>query len=272
MNWPRLQRRRVLTALLLLPILAKGKPMDPVNLKDPKTVYPDDAAMLELARLVLRDDARALGEALKKNPAAANTTGRHNVGLLLLAVANVRPDSVRVLMRAGADPFWPTSDISNLAEPAIYAQHRFTRPDMFTIMLEEGLDVNGGFEGEGTTLLKDAVLEADDRRLRQLIATGKVNVNLADSVQKTPLIIAINSTQYDKALLLLDAGADPRLGRWNVLEDLVNRHDKWAPGTPQDRDRKELIRRLRVLGMTETTPMQPAPQRPAGARHKSFRP
>ncbi len=246
--------------------------MDPVNLKDPKIVYPDDPAMLELARLVLRDDARALGEALKKNPAAANTMGRHNVGLLLLAVANVKPDSVRMLMRAGADPFWPTSKISNFGRPASYALGRFTQPDVFSIMLGEGLDVNGGIEGEGVTLLERAVLEADDRRLKQLLATGKVNVNLADSVQNTPFVHAIDSTQYDKALLLLDAGADPRLGGVNMLNELVNRHDKWAPGTPQDRDRKELIRRMRAMGMTETTPMQPAPQRPEGARHKSFKP
>lgn len=246
--------------------------MAPVNLKDPQTVYPDQPPMLALAQLVLRDDARALEVALKSNAGAANTMGRHNVGLLLLAVANVRPNAVRVLMRAGADPFWPTSKISNFGRPASYALGRFTNPDLFTLLMEEGLDVNGGFEDEGVTLAERAVLEADDRRLRQLIATGKVNLNLADSVQNTPFIHAIDSLQYGKALLLLNAGADPRLGRWNMLNELVKRHDKWAPGTPNDRDRNELIRRLRAIGMTETTPMQPAPQRPAGTRHEVFLP
>jgi hypothetical protein len=264
-------RRWALLSACLNPLLCIGARMEPVVLKDPKTVYADETAMLELARLVLRDDARTLALALQQNPAAANTMGRHNVGLLLLAVANVKPDAVRVLMRAGADPYWPTSKISNFGRPAIYALHRLTRPDIFTILLEEGMDVNGGLEDEGPPLLKAAVMEADDRRLKQLIATGKVNLNLADSVQKTPFIMAINSTQYDKALLLLSAGADPRLGRWNMLEDLVKRHDKWAPGTQQDRDRKELMRRMRALGMTEATPMQQAPQRREGTRHLSFK-
>jgi hypothetical protein len=93
-----------------------------------------------------------------------------------------------------------------------------------------------------------------------------------DDPLDTPFIHAIDSMHYGKALLLLNAGADPRLGRRNMLDSLVNRHDKWAPGTPNDRDRNELIRRLRAIGMTEITPMQPAPQRPAGTRHEVFLP
>lgn len=73
---------------------------------------------------------------------------------------------------------------------------------------------------------------------------------------------AIDSNQYAKALLLMDAGADPHLGCTNPLEELVKRHDNWTAGTPNDLMRQQLIQRMRAKGMTETTVMKMAPVRP----------
>ncbi|MEI7774613.1 MAG: hypothetical protein WCK17_07535, partial [Verrucomicrobiota bacterium] len=193
---------RALVFSLALVFLHPSYTMPPVLLKDPKTVYADNPHMLAIAMSVQRDDAKAVAAALKSDPKAVQTMGNHNLGLLMLAVANERQQAVRVLMKAGADPFFPASEISSLSHPAAFAMKLF-KPDMFSILLEEGLDPNGGLEGEGLSLLEASLFKPDDRRLRQLIATPGINLNLADSVNNTPFSIAVSSRQYDRAILLL---------------------------------------------------------------------
>lgn len=172
-------------------------------------------------------------------------------------------------MRAGANPHQPHTAISAISSPAQYAMAIFPSPDIFTVMLDEGLDVNGGLEGQDVTLLEAAVSAPDDRRLRQLIATKKVDLNLADRVSNTPFTHAIDGNLYDRALMLLDAGADPKVGRRNMLRSLIKHHDNWLQGSTNDKLRQELIRRLQALGMTEDTPMQTPAQRPRGESPKS---
>lgn len=250
--------------LLLLTVAVLGAAMNEFDIKNPRTIFPDNPRMQNMGQLVMRDDAVALTEALKAVPAAANEPGVHGVGLLMLAVANSRLSATRALMRAGADPHQPTSSIANLGRPAALALRMRGEPDILSIMLEEGLDINGGRERQGEVLLVLAVYERGDARLRQLLATGKANPNLANAAQTTPLLTAIKSNQYAKAMLLLDAGADPALGRVNPLQELA-RH-RWDAGTPSDFQVKHLAQRLREMGLTELTPMRAAPVRPYGPR------
>ena len=233
-------------------------PMSPVLLEDPATVYTNNPRLLDISRMVLRDDAKALAAALRSDPTAVQVMGNHNVGLLMLAVANLRVESARQLLRAGADPFFPTSEISSLANPALFALELY-KPDIFSVLLEEGMDPNGGLEGEGASLLKSSLFKPDDRRLRQLIATPGINLNLADRVDKTPLAVAIASGQYDRAILLLQAGANPRLGNINKLGELLSPLHAAKPGSEEDKTKQELIRRLQATGMTETTPTRGRP-------------
>lgn len=232
--------------------------MSRLNIKDPASIFPDDPALQRMAKLVLRDDVAPLAEALQREPGLVNRVGAEGVGLLLVAVANSKPRAVRTLLKAGANPFQPASEVSNLATPATLALRMRSSPDIFTIMIEEGIDLDRVADEDDEALIVTAIMEADDSRLRQLLASRRVNVNLATTIQVTPLHYAIASRQYAKALLLLDAGADPGLGDTNPLEELVKRHDNWAPGTPSDTARRELIRRLRAAGLTEKTPMRPA--------------
>ena len=263
---PRRRRGLIAAAWACAPVgICGAMDMARFDVKDPATVFPDSPEMQRLAQAVMRDDAAQLEAALRLQPAAANMVGVESVGLLMLAVVNGKPNAVRALMRAGADPHRGTSKLANLGRPASMALRMPPSPDLLGVMLERGLDVNGGRDADGKTLAAIAVMEPDDRRLRQLIATGKADLNLADRVQATPLTGAVMSNQYGKALLLLDAGADPRVGRINLLEELVNRHDNWAPGTEKDMARRQLIQRLRAAGLSETTVMRPAPMRPGGA-------
>lgn len=233
--------------------------MNEFSIKDPASIFPDPPDMQKLGQVVLRDDAQTLVAALRANPASADQKGVHGVGLLMMAVVLNKPAAVRILMRAGADPHAVTSDVANLGRPAAMALRMQSNPDLLAIMIEEGLDINGGREGDGESLLALAVMEKGDARLRQLLSTRKANVNLADSVQATPLIRAIRSHQYDKALLLLDAGASPSLGRSNPLQVLSRR--RWEPGSPNDVLSRQLADRMRAQGLSESTPMKPAPAR-----------
>lgn len=238
--------------------------MGDFDVQDPKSIFPSSVAMQRLAEHVLRDDARALAEGLKAYPRGVTELGLHDIGLLLFATVNVKPNAVRVLMRAGADPHQPAARVANLGRPAALALRMNVKPDIFTVMIEEGLDLNGGKEGDGELLLVLAVMEPDDMRLRQILATGRANPNIADSVQATPLIRAVRATQYGKAMALLDAGADPGIGRRNVLLHLAEQ--KWVPGSPNDLMARQLAQRLRAMGLTESTQMLNAPVRPRGQR------
>lgn len=233
--------------------------MNAFSIKEPASVFPDRPDMQKLAQAVLRDDAQTLASGLRAYPGGADEKGAHGVGLLMMAVIQNRPAAVRVLMRAGADPHAGTSEIANLGRPAAMALRMKTSPDLLAILIEEGLDINGGREEAGESLLALAVMQSGDVRLRQLLATRKANVNLADSVQATPLLRAIRSLQYDKALMLLDAGANPALGDSNPLKLVARR--RWEAGSPNDVLSRQLMDRLRAMGMTESTPMQPAPTR-----------
>jgi ankyrin repeat protein len=251
------------TALMAAALSSQGQIVNQFDIKDPASVFPQSAVMQRLGQAVVREDLTALGNGLQAYPAGANEPGVHDVGLLMVAVANSRRDAVRVLMRAGADPHKPTSRVANLGRPAALALRMRGQPDIFVAMMEEGLDLNGGKEGEGETLLVLAILERDDLRLRQILASRRLNVNMANSAQITPLMKAIYSNQYGKAMMLLDAGADPAMGKVNPLEELT-RH-KWQSGSNNDLQVRQLAQRLRTSGLTEATEMRPAPVRPAGA-------
>jgi hypothetical protein len=165
-------------------------------------------------------------------------------------------------MRAGADPYQPSTDEVNLGYPAQMAMAATARPDNFEVMLKEGLDVNGGLERNGLSLVANAVRHSTDRRLRQLIATGKLDVNVQDEIGDTPLIDCVDMTQYGYAHLLLDAGANPRLGTSNVFRDLMTEKIRWDPKSTKGTERQRLIERLRAMGMTESTVTKPARVRP----------
>lgn len=75
----------------LLKLKSSGKVV-PVLLKDPVTVYFENEDMLKIANLVMSDNAEELSEAIKRDPSLVNKMGNHGVGLLMLAVANARPN------------------------------------------------------------------------------------------------------------------------------------------------------------------------------------
>jgi hypothetical protein len=234
--------------------------MEKFDIKDASSIYPNNPFLRKLAESVIRGDSRAVADGIRTLPSAVTETGTGNISLLMLAVAHSKTDIVRDLMRAGADPFLIASKQSNLGSPAGLALRMTSKPDIFQVLIEEGLDLNGGKEGESSALLHSAILQTGDNRLRQIIESKKVNLNLANRVQDTPLLRAIRSIQYDKALLLLDSGADPTLGRTNPLKELKE-HTFLAADTKKDIAKKLLEKRLQAV-MSESTEMKPAPVRP----------
>lgn len=234
----------------------------PFNIKDPKSVFPDNAAMQALAQFVIRDDVQSLAAALARDPSAVDRVGVEGVTLLMVAVVHSSQNSIRVLMKAGANPHKPASSLSNLGRPASMALRMRSKPDVFAILVSEGMDLNGGFQGDGELLLDIAVLESDDVRLRQILTTGRANPNIGNSVQNTPFLKSIASRQYEKSLLLMDAGVDPLMGNENPLQMILKRHQNWDPGSPKLAAVKQLEARLRAMGVTETSSVKRAPVRP----------
>jgi hypothetical protein len=229
--------------------------------RKPEDVFAGNDTAIRLGHAVLKEDLARLGQ----EPASARIVGRHNIGLLMFAVMNQRPKAVEYLVRDGADPYLVTDKIANLGSPMTLALRATKGLDLLQVMLSAGASIEGGRDEDEGPLLENAIFLPRDDRLRQLIAAG-AKVDLADSIGTSPLERAIAARQYSKAEILLEAGANPFLGRRNVLSVLVRFHDNWAPGTPSDLARRRIMARLREMGMTETSPVKPGLSRTDLAR------
>ncbi|TXT26237.1 MAG: hypothetical protein FD134_646 [Gallionellaceae bacterium] len=230
------------------------------NPDNPKNVFKNDSKLIELGNAILSEDLGRIKLLINQNHELLNGIGLYQITPLMFATLNQRPRAIDLLIRLGADPFQVTSEEANLGSPISFALRATKGADLLTVMLKAGASIEGGRDGLEEPLLFSAIMLPRDQRLKQLIAAG-ANLNIADSVGATAVINAVDSFQYEKAELLLQHGANPFLGRDNILVSLIEDHNKWATGTPNDLGRRRLIARLREMGMTEETVMQPAPTR-----------
>jgi ankyrin repeat protein len=77
--------------------------------------------------------------------------------------------------------------------------------DVVILLLEYGVDVDNG---EATSALHEAARSQKTPILSTLIWNG-ANLELMDSIEQTPLALAVKQNSVDVVKLLLDAGADP---------------------------------------------------------------
>lgn len=228
--------------------------IDPAS---PVSIFYGDEKLVELGRAILSDDQERIKGIIVHAPKLLNANGAEQISPLMFATLNQRAHAVEILVKLGANPYQLTSDTVNLGSPISFALRATKGQDLLAVMLRAGASTEGGDDENEEPLLFSAIMLPSDIRLKQLIAAG-ANLDVADSVQSIPLMEAIDSLQYEKAELLLHSGANPFLGRFNFLKLLVEKHDKWTAGSPNDLARKRLIAKLRSMGMTEATVMKPA--------------
>ena len=167
------------------------------------------------ARIVFADpnvvalaEAVADGDAARVQTLAAgldlSTRGDKNVTLLQWAVLNQSLAGMKALLDAGADPTQAGMDNDTVVHMAAMANDAAYLSEL----LARGVNPNVRNAETGSGPLRAALMGERDEQFRALLAAG-ADPDLADRMGNTPLHVAGQINEPQRALDLLNAGADP---------------------------------------------------------------
>lgn len=161
-----------------------------------------DPRVAELAEAV------ADGETARVRDLAAgvdlSTRGDKHVTLLQWALLNRSIAGMKALLDAGADPTQSGMDSDTVVHTAAMANDAAYLSEL----LARGVDPNVRNPESGAGPLRAALMGERDEQFRALLAAG-ADPNLADRLGNTPLHVAGQINEPERALDLLNAGADP---------------------------------------------------------------
>ena len=161
-----------------------------------------DPHVAELAQAVADGDAtrtRALAPTVD-----LSTRGDKNVTLLQWAVFNRSLEGMKALLDAGANP----RDTGMDGDTVIHTAAAADDAAYLSELLARGADPNAPNANNGAGPLRAALMGERERQFRALLAAG-ANPNQADRLGNTPLHVAGQINEPERALDLLEAGADP---------------------------------------------------------------
>lgn len=160
-----------------------------------------DPAVAALAEAVAEGDTARIRTLAPGADLSAR--GDKQVTLLQWALLNQRLDSLKALLDAGADPKQPGVDGDTVVHMAAAANDA----SYLTELLARRVDANVRNPESGAGPLRSALMGEREAQFRALLAAG-ADPNLADRVGNTPLHIAGQINDPERALDLLQAGAD----------------------------------------------------------------
>lgn len=236
--------RRVLLPLLLFFTRCSSPDMDPNNpllRHDPAELYSGEA--LQLATAIRQGAHPTLRDLVRSHPAAVHDGGRQNLPLLAWAIGHRDPESVEILLKAGADPnttmpfgTWRMSLVSLAASAE--------DPRFLDLLLAHRADPAGLPDTEPP--LFTAIKEERYDRVDALLKAG-ADINQQDAAGKTPIMIMALTGDYPQALAYARRGANPRIAMKNgtTLERLITRHPA-EPGSPRALAQAELLALIRT--------------------------
>ena len=173
----------------------------PTDAVDARIVF-TDPRVAELAEAV------ADGDILRIRDLAAgvdlSTRGDKHVTLLQWALLNRSFAGMKALLDAGADPTQSGMDSDTVVHMAAMANDA----TYLTELLARGVNPNVRNPESGAGPLRAALMGERDEQFRALLAAG-ADPDLADRLGNTPLHVAGQINEPERALDLLNAGADP---------------------------------------------------------------
>lgn len=173
----------------------------PTDAVDARIVFADPR-VVELAEAV------ADGDAARVRTLAAGVDlsirGDKNVTLLQWAVLNQSLAGMKALLDAGADPTQAGMDNDTVVHMAAMANDAVYLSEL----LARGVNPNVRNAETGAGPLRAALMGERDEQFRALLAAG-ADPDLADRMGNTPLHVAGQINEPQRALDLLNAGADP---------------------------------------------------------------
>lgn len=192
--------------------------------------YFSDPQVIALCRAIEADDLEEIDRLIAAG-ADVNAKGKGNMTPLLWAFPDNKLERFKRLLEHGADPnvitesdfgnpsaFHPGDSVTHMA-----ARTRFTR--YFGSVMEHGGDANLTDRARNTTPIHSVIRAGlpDGKARIQLLIDKGADLNSFDSHGSTPAMAAVGwFGQYDIALMILNAGADPGIYQENNVQKLVH--------------------------------------------------
>ena len=224
-------------------------PFNPYRASD----YFSDPLVARLADAVAQGDAAEI-DALVKQGADVNATGKLGYTLLTWAMFNSNPRGFEILLDHGADPFrpaWDRPEGHSLSEKPPFVAELCVgtkRSDYLQALLKRGMDPNHP-RSDGTPMLFHAVWQRHIPHAAMLLDAGADINSVSQGDGYTPLMNAVEVSQFKMAIYLLKRGADPTIRtKWghNAIDDV---QDSRISHTPTERRlREEFIQELKRQG------------------------
>jgi ankyrin repeat protein len=214
--------------------------MNPMLRHDPADFYSGDD--LKAAEAIRKFDQAALTAVLLKEPKVAASRGRKDLPLLAWAMGHNNPPAGKLLLQAGAPPDdfirIKTAKMS-LLSVATGAE----RDDFFKLLLSHRADPNGPPDTDPPIFT--AVYTEKFDRFDRLLEAG-ADANRTDGAGKTILMVLAMVNEYERALKLVDRGADvnARMNNGTTLAEIVREYPL-PPDTVQGRAQEKLRSKLR---------------------------
>lgn len=154
----------------------------------------------EFFRAIRANDLATL-RTLAKDPTTVNSTDARKTTPLIYAALFGNPESVRILLNAGADV--DARNDTGLSALIVAA----CNPEMARMLVDKGAGVNAKTNQGRTPLIVAASCTGSFPTLKLLLAKG-ADVKAADGMGNTALLAAASYSGYDNVKLLIDAGSD----------------------------------------------------------------
>ncbi|WP_447926975.1 ankyrin repeat domain-containing protein [Vreelandella sp. EE27] len=192
--------------------------------------YFSDPVQLALAEAAGRGDLEAMQQALDAG-ADPNALGEDGMTPLFWSVtmeANI--EAFRYMLSHGGDPNLVVVDEDKPGTSTIYLIYQAYRnpdPAFIEAALEAGADPDTEIHEQSTLFFESMTDEYIDQ-IKLLIAYG-ADVSYPGQFDYTPLYQAVIGDEYQTALALLDAGADPEIENTNkssAISAIKNFHDR----------------------------------------------
>lgn len=136
---------------------------------------------------------------------------------LLMATHYERDDIVKLLLSAGAD----VEACDSRGRTALLIATHYARGSIVNRLLEAGSNIQA-LDNDTRGALHHAA-HSGDARLVQLFIDKGIDLNAPDSLDMTPIAVAICSAKFDAARLLAASGADLSRGMTRFASDTVRR-------------------------------------------------
>jgi uncharacterized protein len=224
-------------------------PFNPYRASD----YFSDPLVARLADAVAQGDAAEI-DALVKQGADVNATGKLGYTLLTWAMFNSNPRGFEILLDHGADPFrpaWDRPEGHSLSEKPYFVAELCVgtkRSDYLQALLKRGMDPNHP-RSDGTPMLFHAVAQHQIAHAGMLLDAGADINSASQGDGYTPLMDAVSVSEFEMATFLLKRGADPTImHKWgrNVI-DIISDSSRGYTAAER-RSREEFIQELKRQG------------------------